>query len=278
VQDDSNVDLGNASFDRDVSVRRFRDGEWSALVTGNWDVGGNPNGGYLMAIVLNAMTKHCGLQDPLSVTAHFLASPEKGPALVKTEIVRRGRLATTMEGSLKQADRTCVRVIAALGDLDNLDGPSFTDFELPEMPHPDLCTPMLGMPGPNGGAPSEISRQLDRRFSPAIGWPQGQLGHQARLDGWVRFANGRDPDVTSLPLLADGFPPAVLDLIRAKWVPTVEMTLHVRSRPEPGWLRCSFRTRSLVNGTLEEDGAIFDETNKLVALTRQLAFVIGPEL
>jgi hypothetical protein len=85
------------------------------------------------------------------------------------------------------------------------------------MPLADLCTPMPGMPGPNGapGRKSHASWIVD---FPAVGWPQGQRGHKTRLGGWVRF-EGRAPDVTSLSLHADGFPPAVLDLIRAKRVP-----------------------------------------------------------
>jgi hypothetical protein len=100
-------------------------------------------------------------------------------------------------------------------------------------------------------------------------------GEIARLEGWMRFADGRIADVAALPLLADAFPPAVLDVSAAAWVPTVELTVHVRGRPAPGWIAASFRTRFLSDGYFEEDGELWDSTGRLVALSRQLAVARG---
>jgi hypothetical protein len=71
-------------------------------------------------------------------------------------------------------------------------------------------------------------------------------------------------------------PPAVFDAVEGGWVPTLELTVHVRARPAPGWLRCWFRTRFLIDGYLEEDGEIWDEQDNLVALSRQLARLNPP--
>jgi acyl-CoA thioesterase len=57
------------------------------------------------------------------------------------------------------------------------------------------------------------------------------------------------------------------------WTPTLEMTTHVRAMPAPGWLRCRFTTRFVTGGLLEEDGEIWDQSGRLVALSRQLALV-----
>jgi len=57
------------------------------------------------------------------------------------------------------------------------------------------------------------------------------------------------------------------------WTPTIELTVHVRARPEPGWLRCKFVTHFVTGGFLEEDGEIWDSTGRLVAQSRQLALV-----
>jgi acyl-CoA thioesterase len=51
------------------------------------------------------------------------------------------------------------------------------------------------------------------------------------------------------------------------------MTTHVRAMPAPGWLRCRFTTRFVTGGLLEEDGEIWDQSGRLVALSRQLALV-----
>ena len=74
----------------------------------------------------------------------------------------------------------------------------------------------------------------------------------------------------SLLLFADAFRPAVHTVAPTAWVPTVELTVHVRARPVPGWLAASFRTRFLVEGYLEVDGEVWDTAGHLVALSRQL--------
>jgi acyl-CoA thioesterase len=57
-------------------------------------------------------------------------------------------------------------------------------------------------------------------------------------------------------------------------VPTVELTVHVRARPVPGWLRCRFETRFVAGSYLEEDGELWDESDRLVAQSRQLAMLL----
>ena len=87
----------------------------------------------------------------------------------------------------------------------------------------------------------------------------------------IRFADGRAPDLASLSLFADALPPPALIVARAGWVPTLELTVHHRAAPAPGWLRFVFRTHLVHGGYLEEDGALWDETGTLVAMSRQLA-------
>ncbi len=47
-------------------------------------------------------------------------------------------------------------------------------------------------------------------------------------------------------------------------------------RPGAGPLRCSFRSRFVHDGLLDEDGEIWDSTGVLVAQSRQLALVPRP--
>src|SRR5450759_3720952 len=55
------------------------------------------------------------------------------------------------------------------------------------------------------------------------------------------------------------------------WVPTLEMTVHVRAVPTAGWLRVTAHTRNLAGGYLEEDAEVWDSADRLVAQSRQLA-------
>ena len=75
-------------------------------------------------------------------------------------------------------------------------------------------------------------------------------------------------------LIADAFPPAVFNLdIPPGWVPTVELTVHVRATPAPGPVSCVFRSRFVHSGMMEEDGEVWDANGTLVALSRQLALL-----
>ena len=56
----------------------------------------------------------------------------------------------------------------------------------------------------------------------------------------------------------------------AKWNGT---PVHVRARPEPGWLKVRHATRNLSGGMFEEDCEIWDSAGRLVAQSRQLALV-----
>ena len=90
--------------------------------------------------------------------------------------------------------------------------------------------------------------------------------------GWMRLKDGADPDVLSLLMFADAFPPPVLSLYGpVSWVPTVELSVQLRAHPAPGPLKARFRSSYLHRGVLEEDGEIWDSNDRLVCLSRQCA-------
>ena len=97
----------------------------------------------------------------------------------------------------------------------------------------------------------------------------------AEVIGWCRFRDGTAPDVMSLPLFADAFPPTVFTRLGPiGWVPTLELTVHIRRRPAPGWLACQVWTDDIHNGKLIESVRLWDSTGELVAQGRQLGLLI----
>ena len=60
------------------------------------------------------------------------------------------------------------------------------------------------------------------------------------------------------------------------WVPTVELTVHVRGVPAPGPLRVAFRSRFIHDGLLDEEGELWDSAGALVAQSRQLSLMPRP--
>ena len=96
------------------------------------------------------------------------------------------------------------------------------------------------------------------------------------MRGWFDWPGAASEPIDTIGLLqaTDAFPPTIFNVeLPVGWMPTVELTAHVRARPAPGPLRCEFTTRFVTGGFLEEDGEVWDATGRLVAQSRQLALV-----
>ncbi len=97
----------------------------------------------------------------------------------------------------------------------------------------------------------------------------------AVMEGWIRFSDGTDPNTMALPLFSDAFPPSLFSKYgRIGWVPSVELTVHVRRRPAPGWIQARFECDDLIDGRMIETGSLWDSTGSLVARSRQLGLLL----
>ncbi len=257
------------AFDRGTAIRPLGDGRFAAEVEPDWNIGDAPNGGYLVSIALSGVAQSLPHPHPFAVAAHFPGRVKPGPAEVTVEVVRVGRGTSTAHARVIQEDEARVLVTATFADLDALSGPTSIQAERPEFPPPEECVRAMGPVAP------VFMQQFDLRLTPdTAAWAVTKPSGVAEAAGWNRFADGREPDPACLPLMADSFPPTVFNVVPSLWVPTIELTVHVRGRPAPGWLQCRFRTRYLIDGYLEEDGEIWDSTGRLVALSRQMAKVL----
>jgi acyl-CoA thioesterase len=253
-------------FDQDTRVEAVGDGLYAAQISDRWGIGAVPNGGYVLAVAMSALRAATTAPDPLTVTSHYLRPAQPGPAQVAVEVVKTGRRFQTAAARLLQGDGEVIRVLATYGDL----GAAPRTMHLAATP-PPLPSPAAGTARSADGTSSIVER-FEHRLDPATaGFQRGAPTGVAEVRGWIRFADGRPADVHSLGLIVDAFPPAVFEVLEPGWVPTLELTLHVRARPAPGWLRCAFRTRLVQSELLEEDGEVWDETGALVAMSRQLA-------
>lgn len=70
-------------FDKDTKSVETAPGVFEAAVTGNWSVNGNPNGGYLMALLAGAMASLSGNVKTPVVTANYIARCVPGPAEIR---------------------------------------------------------------------------------------------------------------------------------------------------------------------------------------------------
>ena len=260
------------AFRSETAVERIEEGRWTATVSPRWNIGDTPNGGYLVAIALRAMSEVSAHPDPASLTTHFLR-PGIGdaPASVTVDLVRSGRTLTTLRATLDQEGSTRLVVIGAFADsvADAGDGPQL-EVTAPSIPGPQRC-PVRS--GDEQGVDLPILERLDVRIHPDQA-RAGQAG-AAEVSGWIRLRDEDAPDAPSLVLFADAFPPSLFGLLgNIGWVPTIELTVHVRRPPAPGWIQGRFTTDDLVGGRMIEDGALWDSTGALVARSRQLGLLL----
>ena len=207
--------------------------------------------------------------------AHYLAPCLHGPAEIEVDVLKQGRSLATASARLIQEGRIRLTVLASYGDLRSHSGPTLIIATPPDLPPPDQCGFTGDRPVGDGLPRPAIADQVEFRPSPSTAAALVTRGSPAHLEGWIRLTDGH-LDVACLPLLVDAAPPAVFAAMATGWVPTLELTVHVRAEPAPGWLRAAITTRVLVNGLLEEECTLWDDGGQIVAMSRQLARMLPP--
>lgn len=260
-------------IEEEIKLAETSDGNFEAFVTGAWNIAGNPNGGFLLSIVLAAIRRRTSHPDPLSMTVHYLrpGSPDL-PCVVEVDMVREGRTVATLRGRLIQEGRVRIEMLVAMGNVQDSVG---VDHQLmpqaPSLPAPEDCVPRSG---DLQNVELPINDRVDVRLHPDQ--IEASPEKPAEISGWIRLHDSSPPTTASLPLFADCFPPSVYPRLgRVGWVPTLELTVHVRRAPAPGWVKAVLKTDDLSGGRMIESGMLWDSTGQLVAQSRQLGLVMA---
>ncbi|MCZ7628996.1 MAG: thioesterase family protein [Microthrixaceae bacterium] len=272
------MDSPQGAFRRATAAHRVAgSGEaatYRAEVAPGWDILGNANGGYLLALAARILSEHLDRPDPVSLTGHYLSPGRPGEVSAEVGTIRSGRRLGTASTTLRDPDGTAV--LAALGSFSDLshpsatDSPSRVDATPPDLPPPERCI------GNDPGVAADLAGFMDRvdlRIHPDdAGFREGMPSGEPRVRGWFRFPDDEPIDTIGLLCVLDAFPPTVFNAaLPVAWVPTLEFTAHIRRRPASGWLACEFTTRIVSDGFLEEDGLVWDCEGHPVAQSRQLA-------
>lgn len=260
-------------FDQDTRSAPLDAGRLALDISGRYDIGTVPNGGYVLAAAARALCAATQRPDVLTITAHYLNPVRAGSATLGVDVTPGGRRTACAGAVLEQNGAVCTRFLATCTDLSRHAGVSWTDAAPPSLPPFAQCPS-----APHDAVAREpFHEAVDVRLDPALaGWRAGGA-ERAEMRGWFAFPDGRAPDVFALLLFADSMPPPVFRVLGpVGWVPTLELTVHIRARPAPGPIAGVFRTHHLTGGLLEEDGTLWDSTGTLVAVSRQLALVRNP--
>ncbi len=266
-----------AEFDRDIALTDLTDvptqpgsRRYAADLRPGWAVGQGVNGGYLLATLGHAVRRASRHPDPFTISAHYLAAAVPGPATVAVRSLREGRGVSTYAVDLEQDGQARISALATYGDLSDLPGDVETTATEPDLPPREEC--WSSETGAGSFPPPPLMARFRLLLDPATaGWAVGRPGGRPLIQGWFRLNDEREPDPLALLLAVDAMPPVTFELGRMGWAPTLELTVPVRARPAPGWLKLRHETRNLAGGMFEEDCEVWDSAGRLVAQSRQLA-------
>lgn len=275
----TNSAISEFDFDRETLAAQIEENEWQLELTPNWNINTNPNGGYLLACLLRSMASITPAHpDPVSVTTHYLRPGlSDKTATMSAKVVRLGRRTATVSGALIQEAKERIVTTATFGQLNSDIGSTDAakksyrqTITAPDLPPPAECTDRVNL---GQGVDLALLSRVDVRIDPQYAEPG--LAKSADIAGWIRFKDDRPADALSLAVFCDAFPPSIFSLHGAiGWVPTVELALHVRQRPQPGWVKAKFTTRDITEDLFIEDGLLWDSNNQLVAQSRQLQMIL----
>ncbi|MDX6197820.1 MAG: hypothetical protein QOJ79_971 [Actinomycetota bacterium] len=240
----------------------------------SWSIGSKPHGGYLLSTMAGL-----ALEDdhphPMAISAHYVQSPDAGPATVEVERLRTGRSVAASRIRLSQ-DSLRVEALLTAGRLSPDADITWSTGQPPQLPAVEDC-PRAPAEGPTGLRVGQLDH-CELRIDPATAmWAVGAPSGHAEVRAWIRRDDGNDPSVLDLLVFADALPPVTFDLGLMGWVPTLELTVLVRALPAPGWIRAVQKARLLQDGWLDEECELWDSENRLVAQARQLAGYRVPE-
>ena len=264
-------------FDRETAVRPLGDGRYESRLDRAWWVHRGPNGGYLAAIVLRALTEAVSdaERSPRSLTVHYVAPPAEGALDVGTTIERAGRSLTSCSARLTQDGKLIGLALGAFSKA--RPGPEFSDLRPPAAP-PVEESPEIDAPADDPFIP-DIAFRWENRMVRG-GFPLEATG-EAVITRWIRLPEGRVVDGLVAAAVTDAVIPAVFGRVEAQIiVPTVDLTIHFRSSlPLPDakpddYVLADFRTNVAAEGFLEEDGEIWSRDGVLLAQSRQLAAIL----
>lgn len=255
------IDLANSASESNNNIN----------ISDRWDIIGYPNGGYLAALAASLMARSTDHKDPLTISAHFLGHPTAGLASFDSQVVDTKKSMSRTIMKLIQNGRATGLYMGAYTDFALARGETLENSKGRMLPSIDEFVSLQSLPF--SPLPPAFSNQFELRVRPDL-LSKPNLENKAEIEGWISFANGMTPNLYSLILFADAFPPTMFCKLPPQvWgsIPTIEYNVHLKAHPSPGPIYGRFVTNHMVDGFLEIDGELWDCEGNLVAVSHQVA-------
>ena len=179
------------TFDRETAISKLADGRYSATMATSWWVVRGPNGGYLAAVILRALTDAVGDPEraPRSLTVHYASAPGEGEVELATVIERVGRSLTTCTCRMEQEGKLIALAVAAFSKP--RPGPEFCDVVMPQVPGPEFYVPMREPPPRCARDRAAVRDPVGDRPPARAGDTHRCPGRRGRMDPAPGAAGGR---------------------------------------------------------------------------------------
>jgi len=264
----------STDFEQDTAAEPLGDGRYAINLSDRWWVGRGPNGGYVAALVLRAMTVEAGTlgaPGPMparSLNVHFLRPPAAGPAEIEVTVEHHGRVTAFLSARLVQDGEVKAKAMSVFSG--EREGPSFDRSRMPDAPPPEELDEM-----DTRQAPVAVFGRYRAKF---VSGAPGEAADEAETMGWIRLRDEQPVDPVLAAAVLDVWYPAPFVVFRElPFAPTLEYTVHFpRTIPEPGppdWNLIRLTAAEGTEGHFSEDAELWSRDGKLLAKARQMALL-----
>ena len=267
-----------SDFENDTTADLVAPGRFRINLSDRWWIGRGPNGGYVAALMLQAMSdavdgepEIADALPPRSLSVHFLSPPAVGEGEIEVTFEFKGHNTSFVSSRLVQEGVVKAKAMAVFSAERR--GPSFDHTSMPSVPSPDG-----GMELDTSLAPVAVFSQY--RAVPVIGGHAYSGGKRAETGGWLKLKDEQPMTaVLAAAMLDVWYPAPFITLTEQVRAPTLEYTVHFpRQLPTPDndksdWYLVRLTADEAHDGHFSEDGELWSRDGKLLARCRQMALL-----
>ena len=266
-------------FQSAISVKKLSNSLFKITPNKDYFVGKTPHGGYLKAVMNNALISCLPHSISISSSIQYLDRTEAKEVFLEVDILKISRGSSSGFVKLIQDEKVCATLTGTCSDFEHMKGFDGLNTPLPKIfddenhdNYKSLNYDMIS----KGFTPSFI-KQLDCKINPKHAWWDREENNnhaEARCSAFLEMSGGI-PDQFCLFYYSDILPPVVSNKYGALgWIPTITLTTHIRMMPTTSKLFADFNASDIKKGYFEQDARIWDLNGNFVASSRQLTRIL----